>query len=148
MARIPRRVARAAMTGVFLASVTVAPRGQAPAGGEWRAYAADLASTRYSPLDQINGGNFDKLEVAWRFKTANLGPRPEFQYEGTPLMVKGRLYATGGSRRAVFSLDPGTGELLWVYSENEGRARRPRRGSSQDAGCHTGRTARTIASIT
>ena len=32
-------------------------------------YAGDLGATRYSPLDQINASNFNKLEVAWRFKT-------------------------------------------------------------------------------
>src|SRR5437870_6272851 len=84
------------------------------AKGEWRSYAGDAGSTRYSPLDQINAANFSKLELAWRFKTDNLGPRPEFQYEGTPLMANGVLYATGGSRRAVVALDPGTGEQLWM----------------------------------
>jgi quinoprotein glucose dehydrogenase len=44
---------------------------------EWRTYGADLASTRYAPLDQINQANFKDLEVAWRFKTDALGPRPE-----------------------------------------------------------------------
>lgn len=98
------------------------PRGQSAGGRtvEWTAYAANLGSTRYSPLDQINASNFEKLEVAWRFKTDNLGPRPEFQYEGTPLMVKGVLYATAGSRRAVVALDAATGELLWVHGEREG----------------------------
>ena len=94
--------------------------------GEWRSYAGDTGSTRYSPLDQINAANFNKLEVAWRFKTDNLGPRPEYQYEGTPLLVNGVLYATAGSRRAVVALDPGTGEQLWMHSEQEGRARRRR----------------------
>jgi glucose dehydrogenase len=88
--------------------------------GEWRSYAGDVGSTRYSPLDQINASNFNKLEVAWRFKTDNLGPRPEFQYEGTPLMANGVLYATAGSRRAVVALNPGTGEQLWMHSEQEG----------------------------
>ena len=32
--------------------------------GEWRTYGGDLGSTRYSPLDQINAANFNKLEVA------------------------------------------------------------------------------------
>src|SRR4051794_16085249 len=73
--------------------------------GEWPAYGADLGNTRYSPLDQINADNFSKLEVAWRFKTDYLGPRPEFNLESTPLMVGGKLYSTGGTRRAVFSLD-------------------------------------------
>src|SRR5205809_194118 len=88
--------------------------------GEWPAYGGDTGHTRYSPLDQITADNFGKLTVAWRFKTDHLGPRPEFQYETTPLMVNGVLYATGGSRRAVVALDPETGEELWVHSEREG----------------------------
>lgn len=88
--------------------------------GEWPSYGGDVTSHRYSPLDQINASNFSKLTVAWRFKTDNLGPKPEANLEGTPLMVKGVLYATAGTRRTVIALDPATGELLWKYSENEG----------------------------
>src|SRR5262249_16548842 len=95
---------------------------------EWPTYAADLAGTRYRPLDQINASNFSKLELAWRFKTDNLGNRPEYKLEGTPLMVNHKLYATAGSRRAVIALDPVTGELLWVHGEREGaRGAAPRR---------------------
>ena len=82
---------------------------------EWPSYAADLAGTRYRPLDQINASNFSDLEIAWRIKTDNFGDRPEYKLEGTPLMVKGVLYATAGSRRAVIALDPATGELLWIH---------------------------------
>src|SRR5919197_461149 len=92
-----------------------------PKTGEWWTYGGDLASTRYSPLDQINKDNFNKLEVAWRFKTDFLGPRPEFNFEGTPLMVDGIVYSTAGTRRAVVALDAGTGELIWMHSENEGK---------------------------
>jgi quinoprotein glucose dehydrogenase len=38
--------------------------------GEWPMYTADLRGSKYSPLDQINAANFNKLEVAWRFKTS------------------------------------------------------------------------------
>ena len=50
----------------------------APAGpgAEWRTYGADLASTRYSPLDQINKDNFKDLEIAWRLNTNPFGPGP------------------------------------------------------------------------
>ena len=89
--------------------------------GEWPTYGGDLASTRYSPLDQITKDNFNKLEVAWRFKTDVLGPRPEFNFQGTPLMVDGVVYSTAGTRRAVVALDAGTGEMLWMHSENEGK---------------------------
>ena len=64
--------------------------------------------------------NFKNLEVAWRFKTDSLGPRPEFKLEGTPLMVKGVLYTTAGTRRSVVALDAATGELMWVHGEREG----------------------------
>src|SRR5882762_2927742 len=89
--------------------------------GEWPAYTADVRGSKYSPLDQIDASNFNKLEVAWRFKTDNLGPRPEFKLEGTPLMVKGVLYVTAGTRRSVIALDARTGELIWAHSVREGR---------------------------
>jgi quinoprotein glucose dehydrogenase len=97
--------------------------GQQPSttNGEWPHYTADLKGTKYSPLDQINASNFNKLEVAWRFKTDNLGTRPEYKLEGTPIMVKGVLYTTAGTRRSVVALDPKTGELMWVYSLREGQ---------------------------
>ena len=40
--------------------------------GEWPTYAADLAGSRYRPLDQIDASNFSRLEVAWRFRTDNI----------------------------------------------------------------------------
>jgi quinoprotein glucose dehydrogenase len=89
--------------------------------GEWPHYNADLKGTRYSPLDQINASNFSKLEVAWRFKTDRFGPFPEFKLEGTPLMVKGVVYATAGTRRSVVALDAKTGELIWSQSVREGK---------------------------
>jgi quinoprotein glucose dehydrogenase len=94
---------------------------QGAARGDWPTYGADLANTRYSALDQINASNFNSLQIAWRFKTDNLGPRPEYQFEGTPLEIGAVLYSTAGSRRAVIALDAATGELLWMHSEQEGK---------------------------
>ncbi len=88
--------------------------------GEWPMYTSDLRGSKYSPLDQINGTNFSKMEVAWRLKTDNFGPRPETKLEGTPIMVKGMLYATAGTRRAVVAVNPATGEIKWSYSLDEG----------------------------
>src|SRR5881394_4457081 len=88
--------------------------------GDWTHYTADMRGTKYSPLDQINATNFNQLEVAWRLKTDNLGTRPEYKLEGTPLMVKGVVYATGGTRRSVVALDARSGELIWVHAEREG----------------------------
>ncbi|HEY7338561.1 MAG TPA: PQQ-binding-like beta-propeller repeat protein [Bryobacteraceae bacterium] len=105
---------------VFLSSVALYAQQPSTKNGEWPYYTADLKGAKYSPLDQIDASNFNKLEVAWRFKTDNLGPRPEYKLEGTPLMVKGVVYATGGTRRSVVSLDAKTGEVNWVYSLREG----------------------------
>src|SRR5205809_49637 len=90
------------------------------AKGEWPMYTADLRGSKYSPLDQINASNFNQLEVAWRFKTDNLGPRPENKLEGTPIMVGGTVYATGGTRRAVVALNAANGEMKWMYALDEG----------------------------
>jgi quinoprotein glucose dehydrogenase len=103
------------------ASLPVASQsGVGAKNGEWTTYGGDLANTRYAALDQINAGNFDKLQIAWRFKTENLGPRPEFQFESTPLMARGVVYSTAGTRRTVVALDAATGELLWMHKEFEG----------------------------
>src|SRR5438067_6298405 len=79
--------------------------------GEWRTYGGDLGNTHYSPLDQINAANFNKLEIAWRLKTDNLGPSPEYNLESTPLVANGILYSTAGTRRPVVAVDAGTGEM-------------------------------------
>jgi quinoprotein glucose dehydrogenase len=89
--------------------------------GEWPSYGGDLGHTRYAPFAQIDASNFGRLEVAWRFGVANLGPTPETRFQSTPLMVDGVLYTTGGTRRAVTALDAATGEQRWVYALNEGQ---------------------------
>ena len=104
----------------FLLVGALALRAQAPPAAEWRSYAGDLRNHHYSPLAQVTAANFNALEVAWRFKTDSLGPRPEYKLEGTPLVVNGVLYTTAGTRRAVVALDAATGELRWTHAEREG----------------------------
>jgi len=109
---------------VTVAAIAAGPSSQSgtpiAVGSDWPSYAGDLRNHHYSPLDQVTAANFTQLEVAWRFKTDNLGPRPEYKLEGTPLVVNGILYTTGGTRRSVIALDAATGELLWTHSEREG----------------------------
>ena len=89
--------------------------------GDWPMYTADVKGSKYSPLDQINASNFSKLEVAWTFKTDNLGGRPEAKLQGAPVAIRGNLYTTAGmQRRAVVALDGRTGELLWSHRVDEG----------------------------
>jgi len=110
-----------ALTPFVIAGVANA-QGYTPstAKGDWPMYFAEPTGSRYSPQDQINASNFNKLELAWHFKTDAMGAHPEYKLEGTPLEINGTVYTTAGSRRAVVALDAKTGELKWVYSMNEG----------------------------
>src|SRR6266705_1830059 len=85
--------------------------------GEWRAYAGEIGSTRYSPLDQINRENVKNLQVAWSWRFDNFGAPTS---ETTPIMVNGVLYFTVGPHRTVVAANPGTGETLWIYRPDEG----------------------------
>ena len=115
-------VAAIALLPALLASPASAQATGQPstAKGDWPMYFADPTGSRYSPQDQINASNFNQLQQAWHFKTDNLGGRPEFKLEGTPLEINGTLYTTAGSRRDVIALNAKTGELKWVYSMDEG----------------------------
>ncbi len=91
-----------------------------PQNGEWPYWNGDAGSTKYSPLDQINGDNVKNLRIAWRWKADNFGPKPDFNNEVTPIMIGGVLYATAGSRRDVVAIDGATGETLWMYRHDDG----------------------------
>jgi quinoprotein glucose dehydrogenase len=73
----------ATLLALMLAAGLAAEARAASGDVDWPTYAADLAGSRYRPLDQINASNFSSLEVAWRFKTDALGTRPEYKLEGT-----------------------------------------------------------------
>src|SRR5690606_8387931 len=102
------------------------------ASSEWPTYGGNLASHRYAALDQIDKDNFKDLQIAWRLPTDFLGPRPDTLYSATPLYVNDTLYVTAGTRRAVVALDPATGEMRWMHSEDEGA--RGAAGARQGAG--------------
>ncbi len=87
--------------------------------GEWPAYGADKAGTKYSPLDQINRETIGKLRIAWRRSGMpeelradfpNVGGPRNFQH--TPIMVNGLLYMSSVVG-AVVALDPTTGKTVW-----------------------------------
>jgi quinoprotein glucose dehydrogenase len=88
--------------------------------GEWPYWGGDAANTHYSPLDQINRANVKNLRIAWRWKGENFGPRPEYNFEVTPLMVGGALYLPVGSRPDVVAIDAASGENLWMWRFDEG----------------------------
>lgn len=86
---------------------------------EWRYYAADLNSSRYSPAAQITRENVGKLSVAWEWNP-NEKALPEYHnaipanFSNTPLMIDNVVYVSTSYNRVV-ALDAETGRELWAY---------------------------------
>ena len=105
------------------------------AAGEWRAYAADKAATKYSPQDQINKDNAGDLRIAWRQSTIpdavrdGNAMRPPRSSQNTPLMAGGLLYISTGLG-SIVALDAATGEVVW-YDGQAGVESEALRGSVQ-----------------
>ena len=71
MTRARRMVGRQVATA--LALVCSMSAGEARAVSGWEVYGGDPGGMRYSPLDQIDRSNVARLEVAWRYRTGELG---------------------------------------------------------------------------
>jgi quinoprotein glucose dehydrogenase len=93
------------------------PRGKTT---NWPSYAGDKASSKYSPLSQIDKHNFTKLKVAWTWRSVDeeiTKAYPQVKtwvWESTPLAVDGALYIST-SLSQVASIDAATGKTRWVY---------------------------------
>jgi len=92
-------------------------RGAAP---EWLSYCGDKASSKYSSLAQIGKGNFNRLKVAWTWRSADedvAKAHPHLKtwvWEATPLMADGVLYVST-SLSQVAAIGAATGKTRWVY---------------------------------
>ena len=109
----------AALAVAAAAALSVSLRGATDQSGEWRAYGATNANLKYAPLDQINKDNVKDLRIAWRQSAVPLEVRKDrgavdvpTNYQVTPLMVGGLLYASAGDG-SVVALHPGTGAVAW-----------------------------------
>lgn len=135
---------------VLLASGPVVHGQQGATGNEWRVYGGDNGHTRYSPLDQITRDNLSRLRLAWTFRMDNFSSPPELRSQTSPVMANGRLFFTAGVNRAVVATDAGTGEILWVWKNDEGERSHmaPRRGSGRGVAYWTDGREERIVSVT
>ena len=114
------------------APMPVPPASAAPKDdGQWRMAAKNYAATRFSELDQINGGNVANLRIEFTFSTGvNKGE------EAAPLIVNNTMYVVTPYPNFLFALDltkPGA-PLKWEYQPQpagEPRRRLLRRGQSR-----------------
>ncbi len=111
------RLGSAALAVILATAPAFAQRLTGTENGEWRYLGGDVGHTRSSPLDQINGGNFSDLEVAWIWRGDNFGPNIDYFNRSTPIYVNGVLYTVATPRRQVVAIDPATGETLWTFRE-------------------------------
>ncbi|HEX5418912.1 MAG TPA: PQQ-binding-like beta-propeller repeat protein [Gammaproteobacteria bacterium] len=122
-----------AAAGLWMSTSQAGGEGAGPVGnnsampaGDWRTINRDLAATRYSPLNQINGDNISNLQLAWSFKLHGGNS------EAVPIAVGGTLYITSGDR--IVALNGDSGQQVWEYvvpqdspSSSSDESKRPRR---------------------
>jgi len=81
-------------------------------GEEWISYNVNWSEQRYSPLNQIDANNVNRLGLAWYLDIPVAPGRPQTHQEGTPLVHNGILYSiTPWS--IVYAVDARTGKELW-----------------------------------
>ena len=115
-----RRVAGHLVVAALAAGPVAAQDGAV--AGDWRSYGGDPGSTKYAPLDQINRENVDRLEIAWRWKSADYARKaenPDLTFNNvllvTPLKA-GNMLLTSTNLGQSAAIDPATGETLWVFN--------------------------------
>ena len=81
---------------------------QNPAAADWLMWRRTLNSWGYSPLDQVDRGNVDKLRMVWSRALAT------GSQQGTPLVYDGVMYMPN-PRDVIQAIDAVTGDLLWEY---------------------------------
>jgi quinoprotein glucose dehydrogenase len=127
-------------TLLLIIAIAASPAAQQGArDGQWRWHSADLGSTKYAPLDQINKDNVSQLRIAWRRPAVDpslVASEREFafshDFRATPLMIDGVLYGSNGIG-LVEAFHPGTGKTLWIQRPFADEPARGLRGNSTRA---------------
>jgi quinohemoprotein ethanol dehydrogenase len=105
LAQQPRRVDDAAL------------RNAGKSGEEWLSYNVTPQETRYTPINQINNTNVNRLGLAWSMEVGAGGGGQE----ATPLFYNGTLYViTNWS--IVYAVDARTGKELWRWDPEVNQA--------------------------
>lgn len=94
---------------------------------DWPYWGGDEGGQRYSPLDQINKSNVNRLKVAWTYHTGEWSDGTKYptrsSFECTPLVADGVMYITTPFTRVV-GLNPETGREIWSFDPKVDRTQR------------------------
>lgn len=81
-------------------------------GEEWISYSVNWSEQRYSPLDQIDISNVDRLGLSWYYDIPAAAGNPQNRQEGTPLVHNGVMYSIA-PWSVVYAIDARTGKEVW-----------------------------------
>lgn len=131
-----RKTVLAVLTGPVLLGFAGALPGAAPSLQEpapiiesesdaWSSYGGDSGGTRFASAAQITPDNIDRLEIAWTFRTGELGQRlasaDNMAFEATPIFVRDTLFLSTPTN-IVIALDPTTGRERWRFDPRISRS--------------------------
>lgn len=122
---------RVPVLAAILLSISILP---AWSQSDWPMYGHDYASTRFSPLKQINTENVKTLVRAWTYHLQKEGAQSRQagapsrgggrrSSQATPIVVKGTMYMPTPFG-TIIALEPETGKELWSYKLNHGQPAR------------------------
>lgn len=87
------------------------------AGSDWPVYLGGNSGMQYSPLDQINKENVNRLQVVWEFASGDADANGRSQIQCNPIIIDGVLYGSSPKLK-IFALNAATGEQKWMYDPN------------------------------
>ncbi len=103
-----------------------AAQAQSPDVSDWGHYGGDAFGQRYSSLAEIDRHNVGKLQVAWTFRTGELGAgfarADRLAFQATPVLAFGSLLLSTPTN-IVYALDPATSKVRWRYDPRIDRQR-------------------------
>jgi quinate dehydrogenase (quinone) len=79
----------------------------------WDYYGRDADSTRYAPIDQINTGNVNQLQVAWTYRTGAATTAAD-EDQNTPIQVGNSVFLCTPQNK-VIALNAETGAERWTF---------------------------------
>lgn len=86
----------------------------------WGVYKADLNSSSFSPLKQVNKVNVKQLDLAWtfRFQDAPVGAKTA-RSESNPIVIDGVMFISS-ARNRIYAINAGNGKEIWSFDPFNG----------------------------
>lgn len=108
------------VAGVAIQSADAAPshRRLYDSDPQWQSHGGDAGGTRHGASRQITPKNVSQLEIAWTFRTGELGngfaSAEKLSFEATPILIGDTLYLSTPTN-IVIALDAATGKFRWRH---------------------------------